>query len=99
MDNNAHPIISTPYAKVQLYWSINEFLAGMMMSYGCGNDQTTPINNAHVISIAYPVSWKLHSKFQSILSLDLILIAKTTSSGCGYGQTTPVWLIIFSLIL
>ena len=40
--NNAHPVTWTPYVQFQPYWSINEFLAGLMLSYRCGNDQTTP---------------------------------------------------------
>ena len=41
---NIQPVTWTPYAKFHLDWSINEFLLGIMMSYGCGDDQTTPIN-------------------------------------------------------
>ena len=37
-------MIWTHKAKFQPDWSINEFLVGLMMSYGCGNDQTTPID-------------------------------------------------------
>ena len=42
--NNAHPITWTPYAHFQPEWSINEFLAGIMMSYVSGNDKTTSID-------------------------------------------------------
>ena len=52
------------------------------MSYGCGNDQTTPIDT-HMISNDHPVAWKSHSKFQSGWSFDQFLIAKITSSLCG----------------
>ena len=45
---NAHPVTWTPYAKFQPYKSIYEFLVGIMTSYGCGNDQTTPIDNTHL---------------------------------------------------
>ena len=43
MVNNAHPVTWTPCDKFLPGWSINEFLAGMT-SYGCNNDQTTPID-------------------------------------------------------
>ena len=39
-----HLVTWTSYAKFQLHWSINEFLVGMIMSYGCGSDQATPID-------------------------------------------------------
>ena len=42
--NNAHLVNWTPYAEFQHDWSINEFLASIMMSYRCGNDLTTPID-------------------------------------------------------
>ena len=42
--NNAHPITWTPHAKFEPNWSINEFLLGIVTSYGCGNDKTTPID-------------------------------------------------------
>ena len=86
--NNAHLITWTPYAKFQPVWSINEFLVGMMMSYGCGYDQTTPIDT-DVINNAHLVAWKPHSIFQSGCLFDSLLISKTTSSGCGYSQTKP----------
>ena len=60
--NNAPPVSWTPNAKFQPDWSINEFLTGIM-SYGCSNDQTTPIDNAYAMSNAHPVAWKPHSKF------------------------------------
>ena len=41
---NTHPITWTPYAKFKPDWSINEVLVGIMLSYGCGNDQTIPID-------------------------------------------------------
>ena len=41
---NAHPITWTPYAKFQPDWSINEFLVGIMKSYGFGNDEITHID-------------------------------------------------------
>ena len=52
--NDAYFITWTPYAKFQPDWPINEFLVGIMMSYGCGNDQTTPIDTL-VINIVHPV--------------------------------------------
>ena len=61
-----------------------------MTSYGCGNDQTTPIDNAHVICDAHSEAWKPHSKFQCGWLFDQLLIAKITSSNCGYVQTTPI---------
>ena len=67
---NAHPVTWTPYAKFQPYWSINEFLVGIMTSYGCGNDQTTPIDNAYVICNAHLVARKPNSKFQWVWSFD-----------------------------
>ena len=42
--NNTHPVTWTLYAQFQPDWSINEFLTSIMMSYVCGNDQTTPID-------------------------------------------------------
>ena len=42
--NNAHPVTWTPYANFHPDCSINEFLVGIMRSYGCGNNQTTPID-------------------------------------------------------
>ena len=66
---NGHPVTRTPYAKFKTDWSINEFLAGIMMSYGCGNDQFTPIDT-HMINNAHPVAWKPRSKFKSGWSLD-----------------------------
>ena len=41
---NADPITWSPYAKFWPDWFINEFLVGIMMSYGCGNDHTTHID-------------------------------------------------------
>ena len=67
--NNAHPATWTPYTQFQRDRSINKFLAGIMMSYECGNQQATPIDT-HVISNAHPVAWKSHSKFQSRWSFD-----------------------------
>ena len=51
--NNAHPVTWSPYAKFQPDWSINKCAAGIMTSYGCGNDQTIPIDTHHAINNAY----------------------------------------------
>ena len=42
--NKAYLVTWIPYAQFHPNQSINEFLAAIMMFYGCGNDQTTPMD-------------------------------------------------------
>ena len=61
---NANSVTWTSYAKIEPDWSINEFLAGIMMSMGVAITTPHPLM-ANVSSNAHLVAWKSHSKFRS----------------------------------
>ena len=106
MVNNAHPHTWSIYIKFQPDWSINEYLAGIMTSYGCGNDQITLIyarTHAHMHARTHACTHtRTHARLGMLTKLLGNLIQNFRLVGCSISLGTwrphanllPNWFLI-----